>query len=153
MADWLTNNLGYNVNNVANSVRREFETKLDEFNISFTEFVILVNCYGGSENTVSGISRMTPYDPGRVSRTVNDLVKRGLIRRRRIQSDRRIVRLTMTEEGQEIMPSILNRVLECNTALLRGVTDREKAAFVSVSRKIIDNHIAMRSHNSGNNPG
>ena len=151
MADWLTSNLGYNVNNVANSVRREFEAKLDEFNISFTEFVVLVNCYGSSDNTVSGISRMTPYDPGRVSRTVNDLVKRGLVRRRRIQSDRRVVRLTMTEEGQAIMPPILNRVLECNTALLIGVTDREKAAFVSVSRKIIANHTAMRS--SGNNSG
>ena len=149
MADWLTSNLGYNVNNVANSVRREFEANLDEFNISFTEFIVLANCYGGPENTVSGISRMTPYDPGRVSRTVNDLVKRGLIRRRRIQSDRRVVRLTMTEEGQEIMPPILSRVLECHTALLQGVTEKEKTAFVSVSRKIIANHAAMRSDKSG----
>ena len=145
MADWLTSNLGQNVNGVARAVSLGNEVVLAEFDISFLDFIILINCYEGPEKTATGIARMTDYDPGRISRTVEQLVQRGLIQRRRFRSDRRVVQLSLTEEGQTLVPTVLSRVLEGNALLLQSVTDEERAAYATVSRKIIANCAAMQS--------
>ena len=145
MADWLVNNLGRSINDVARAVSSGNELALTEFGISFLDFVILINCYEGPENTMTGIANHTDYDPGRISRAVERLVRRGLVQRQRLQSDRRVVELSLTDAGQEMTPTVLSRVLGGNALLLQGVTDEEREVFATVARKIISNCAAMQS--------
>ena len=143
MADWLTDNLGRRLNAMTNAANRGMEEEIAEFGISFVEFVTLVNCYEGTADTVTGISRTAPVDAARISRAAWELSERGLIRRERLQSDRRIVILSLTDEGYALAEAARNRVIDRNVALLEGVTDEEKTTFTAVSEKILANYAAL----------
>ena len=143
MADWLTDNLGRRLNAMTNAANRGMEEEIAEFGISFVEFVTLVNCYEGTADTVTGISRTAPVDAARISRAAWELSERGLIRRERLQSDRRIVILSLTDEGYALAEAARNRVIDRNVALLEGVTDEQKATFTAVSEKILANYAAL----------
>ena len=145
MTDWLTDNLGRRLNAMANLVNRGLEAEIAEFEINFVEFVTLVNCYEGTADTVTGIARIAPVDAARISRAVWELSERGLIRRQRLQSDRRIVMLSLTEEGYALAEAARNRVIDRNVVLLEGVTDEQKAAFIAVSEKILANYAALNT--------
>ena len=145
MADWLVNNLGLSINDVAKAVRSGNELLLAEFDLSFLDFIVLINCYEGPENTVTGIANHTDYDAGRISRAVEQLVRRGLIQRQRLPDDRRVVELSLTDAGQALAPTVLGRVLGGNASLLEGVTYEERVVFATVTRKIIANGAAMQS--------
>ena len=143
MADWLTDNLGRRLNAMTNAANRGMEEEIAEFGISFVEFVTLVNCYEGTADTVTGISRTAPVDAARISRAAWELSERGLIRRERLQSDRRIVILSLTDEGYALAEAARNRVIDRNVTLLEGVTDEQKATFTAVSEKILANYAAL----------
>ena len=92
---------------------------------------------------MTGISRTAPVDAARISRAAWELSERGLIRRERLQSDRRIVILSLTDEGYALAEAARNRVIDRNVALLEGVTDEEKTTFTAVSEKILANYAAL----------
>ena len=50
-----------------------------------------------------------PTDPSRISRMVTKLVDMGLLRRRRLRNDRRIVMLRLTPEGNELTSQLVEQ--------------------------------------------
>ena len=51
------------------------------------------------EWTATQLARAVPLSPSTISRTVEKLVHRSPVQRRRLLSDRRVVTLTLTDEG------------------------------------------------------
>ena len=85
------------------------------------------------------LARLVPIDSASISRNVDRLVKRGLIQRRRSRSDRRVVKLALTEEGMTVVPRIMECLQEVNSILLRGVTPEEMRGFMSMLQKVTEN--------------
>ena len=56
------------------------------------------------------MAQALPLARSSISRTVTKLVDRGLIQRRRLLSDRRVVILTLTEEGMTLTQDLHRRV-------------------------------------------
>ena len=63
--------------------------------------------------------------------------------RRRLLSDRRVVILTLTEEGTELAQDLQGRVHAYDASLCEGVSEEQMAAFVGVSAKVMANHAAL----------
>ena len=87
---------------------------------------------------------MLPVDGSRVSRLVTGLVDKGLVRRRRLRSDRRVVMLRLSDEGRELTLRIMERMQGYDAMLTEGIGEEEMRVFISVSARIIANHDAMR---------
>ena len=113
--------------------------KLAPHGVTLIQFGILNFCFKGHADTVSGLATLIPVDAGSLSRHVDKLVNQGLLRRRRSQRDRRVVRLELTDEGTALVRELTAVVLEVNAALLRGVSQDEKRCLVGVVRKIVEN--------------
>ena len=58
----------------------------------------------GQADTVGQMSNLMPVDAASISRHTNKLVDIGLLRRRRLRSDRRTVRLSLSDKGKELVP-------------------------------------------------
>ena len=74
-----------------------------------------------------------------MTRMLDRLEAKGLLRRARCAKDRRVVRLELTEEGQRLcreIPYNLSRVLN---AMLRGFTAEEVETFKSLARRMLAN--------------
>jgi DNA-binding MarR family transcriptional regulator len=67
---------------------------------------------------------------------VDRMVKAGLVRRSRSKSDRREVRVSMTEKGQDAFKLAIPACLEFNHEILSPLSDEDKATLASLLRKI-----------------
>jgi DNA-binding MarR family transcriptional regulator len=93
----------------------------------------------GLADTAAELSRLACVDTGAMTRMLNRLEAKGLLRRRRCAHDARIVRLELTEEGRRLcaeIPYSLSRVLN---HLLRGFTEAELETLKTLVRRMLAN--------------
>ena len=114
------------------------------FNLSPLEFNLLRTCMLGGEHTATRLAEMLPVDASRISRVVTRLVDMGLLRRRRLRSDRRVVMLRLTERGTELTSLIEERVQVYDARLVEGVSSDEMRGFTSTVSKILANYAALK---------
>ncbi len=104
------------------------------------EFALLRAFLRQEEWTASQLAKVLPVRPSRISRVVSKLVDRGLMSRRRPRRDRRVVILTLTEEGKALTRELNRRVQAYDAELSEGVTEHEMAALASATSKILANY-------------
>lgn len=81
------------------------QTATEEFGITAAQFHTLRRIAAGGAS-VSGLAECMHLSRPSISRTVDDLVKNGLVDRRRGAHDRRNVELTLTDEGIELVRNL-----------------------------------------------
>ena len=97
----------------------------------------------GQADTVGQMSNLMPVDAASISRHTNKLVDIGLLRRRRLRSDRRTVRLSLSDKGKELVPKMAEQVRQDNELLMQGLTASERRTFFEVIGKILANAETM----------
>lgn len=108
------------------------------------DFNVLACFLERDEWTATQLTGAIAADASRISRLVNGLVERGLIRRRRRVDDRRVVRLMLTEQGAAVARGLAESVREYDARLLAGVTDDERAALIKLTSRVLANHVALQ---------
>lgn len=134
-----TGPLGALGSSITSAYGRLITPRLAPYGVTLIQFGMLNFCFQGRADTVSGLAILIPVDAGSLSRHVDKLVKQGLLRRRRSQRDRRVVRLELTDEGTALVRELTHVVLDVNAALLSGVSEDEKRCLVGVVGKIVEN--------------
>ena len=134
-------NLGLYVSDLYNMLDKSMELEVAPHGITSIEYSILWYCLG-REHTATELARVLPVDTARISRIVTVLVEKGLLRRRRLRSDRRIVMLGLTEEGRQTATSIFQAMMRHYVILTEGIGEEEMRVFVSVTDRLIANHSA-----------
>ena len=112
---------------------------LAPFKLGPIQWAILEQCDPAQGTTATLLARDIPVDPTSISRNVERLVRLGLLQRKRVERDRRIVRLTLTDDARAMLPEIVQRMQVVNTALLDGVTPGELEGFLGTVRKVTTN--------------
>lgn len=109
------------------------------------EFYFLTICLEMErEVTATELAHWLPVDASRISRIVTALVDKGLLLRRRLREDRRVVMLRLSDEGKELTLRVRDRVDAFTASLMEGVGEDELRVFLSVASRIIANHAALQ---------
>ena len=135
--------LGTCVTGLVNAAARGMAQIVAPHGLTHIDFALLRLFLGVEEWTTTQLAQALPLAPSSISRAVTKLVDRGLIQRRRLLSDRRVVILTLTEEGMALTQDLHKRVQAYDARLCEGVGEEEMAAFVAVSAKVMTNHTAL----------
>ena len=135
--------LGACVGGLVNAVARGMAQIAGPFGLTHIEFALLRLFLGVEEWTTTQLAQALPLAPSGISRSVTKLVERGLIQRRRLLSDRRIVVLTLTEQGIALTQDLDRRVRAYESSLCEGVSEEEMAVFASVSSRVLANYAAL----------
>lgn len=112
---------------------------LAPFKLVPVQWAILEQCVPAQGTTATLLARVIPIDSASISRNVERLVRLGLLQRQRLERDRRIVRLTLTDDGRAILPEIMKRMKVVDTTLLAGVTEQELDGFLRTVHKVAAN--------------
>lgn len=99
----------------------------------------------GQCRTAAELSRLACSDAGAMTRLIDRVEAKGLVRRIRSQEDRRVVNLELTEEGEraaEVVPHVLADLL--NT-LLAGFSEAEARQLKALLRRMLDNARTLRA--------
>ena len=117
---------------------------IEPYDLTTVEFDCLWFCLDQQkETTATELASHLPVDASRVSRIVTTLVDKGLLRRRRLRRDRRIVMLGLSDEGKELALQVGQSVNLFVARLTEGASKRELQSFASVASTIVANHDAM----------
>ena len=128
---------------LAQAVSKSTATVLEKYNITGMEFTLLKSFLGREEWTASQLTDVLPVKAPRISRLVNGLVERGLLKRSIPRHDRRVVVLTLTDEGRESAADIHEQVDEYQSRLMRDINEDEKKRFLSTAAKIARNYASL----------
>jgi DNA-binding MarR family transcriptional regulator len=113
--------------------------ELQAFGITGMQFGILKNLADGSAETSADLSRVLHYDAGSMTRLVDRLEEKGLIRRERSKDDRRVVTLRVTSAGRTLMPRLRDSAARVAQRMLTGFSIPEVQGLREFLGRMIEN--------------
>ncbi|MCO5976638.1 MarR family winged helix-turn-helix transcriptional regulator [Ideonella oryzae] len=136
--------VGYMMRRVLASILADADQELAAWDMTHAQWMPLFKLYNCGQSTVAGLARDLQLDPGATTRLLDRLESKGLLRRERSTSDRRVVHVALTPEGQAIasqVPEVLCRVLNRH---LSGFTHDEWMLLRGLLERILANGEALR---------
>ena len=118
-------------------------TILTKYNLTGMQYTLLRCFLDKGEWTATQLTDVLPVKAPRISRLVDGVVERGFLRRSTLGHDRRVVVLTLTDEGREIAAEIHEREDEYQSRLMRDINEDEKKRFLSTAAKIARNYASL----------
>jgi len=129
--------IGFLLQRARMEILDDLDRELEPLDITAAQFIILVRLSEGEAGSASGLCQGVSYDPGAMTRMIDRLEKKGLVRRVRRADDRRKVDLELTAEGRAVRPKLIAAVVKVLNHRLRGFTKAEAKQFTDFLRRII----------------
>lgn len=135
----LNDRIGIKIANVRNSIRNEMELALAPFEISTTQFVVLLRLCEKDRMTQKDLAFETNYKQSALTLILDKLESKGLVIREAKQNDRRAYLIAITNKGKEFETVLQNIANEVEKKVLEGISEKQKEEFISVLDKIFEN--------------
>jgi len=93
----------------------------------------------GEVSSASDLCKGISYDPGAMTRMLDRLERRGLVRRVPNPDDRRAFQLELTDEGKAVLPKLRVASMKALNRMLDGFTAKEAKQFEGYLLRMLDN--------------
>jgi DNA-binding MarR family transcriptional regulator len=116
------------------------DKRLAPLELSAAQFIIIANLAGAEEpRSASDLCKGISYDAGAMTRMLDRLESKGLIRRNRSPHDRRLMHLELTEEGRAAYPRMREISMAVANRFLRGFTKTEARQLEGMLTRMLEN--------------
>ncbi|MOA40222.1 Transcriptional regulator SlyA [compost metagenome] len=102
--------------------------------------------------TSAGLARDLGIDPAAITRALDRLEAKGMLRRERSTADRRVVHLVLTDDGRAIAAKVPQALASVLNAHLSGFSHDECRLLISMLRRMVLNGEALRAATSADPP-
>lgn len=132
-------NLGYKLKLASQLMYRDFLERLEPY--SLTPFHYLVLCCLWEEDglSTSGIADRLKQLGATLTGVVDRMEQRNLVYRQRDESDRRVVRIWLTEEGKRLMNVLPPLGEETILSATKNISEAENKIILQLLERIISN--------------
>jgi len=121
------------------SLLTSLDAELERFGLNSTQYVVLKHLGEGAAHTAADLCRLNRYDTGAMTRILDRLEEKGLVRRERGREDRRVVFLRLAPSGKALLPRLMAVGTRVVDAHLAGFGSEEIEAFKGYLQRMIDN--------------
>ncbi len=115
------------------------DRRLAPLELSAAQLSVMASLVGAERKSASDLCKGISYDAGAMTRMLDRLEGKGLIRRNRSPDDRRLVHLELTEEGRAAYPRMRELALAVANRFLRGFTKAEARQLESLLARMLAN--------------
>lgn len=125
----------------ADRLKRSFGTITDPYGITQQQYNVLRILKGagsGGLATLSIAERMVERTPG-ITRLIDRLKAKGLVRRERCPEDRRLVRCHITSEGLQLLQELATPIAAMDQRGLGMLSQAEQRRLVDLLERILEN--------------
>jgi DNA-binding MarR family transcriptional regulator len=98
--------VGFLVGRARTALLTSLDTELEPFGLTGAQFSVLKNVAEGRAQTAADLCRTLHYDTGSMTRMLDRLEEKAVVRRERCTEDRRVVFLRMTSTGTALLPQL-----------------------------------------------
>lgn len=137
--------VGYLMRRILATVSAEIEREMGPNGLTNAQWIPLFKLYVGSASTVAELARGCDLDAGAMTRLLDRLETKGLLKRVRSSEDRRVVNLELTDEGRAAAQEIPGVLCQVQNAHLRGFSHAEWQTLKSLLRRILENALAIQA--------
>lgn len=127
------------INRVRVEMIDALDRELSTFDITAAQLIVLASVANKEADSATSLCKSISYDPGAMTRMIDRLEQKGLIRRTPNPEDRRATNLEMTTAGRALYPQLLAAKENVQTQFLRGFSKDEVRLVESLLNRMLEN--------------
>ncbi len=127
------------INRVRIELVDALDRELSKFDISAPQLIVLASVASKEADSAARICKSISYDPGAMTRMIDRLQQKGLIRRIPNPEDRREMNLEMTAAGKALYPQLLAAKETVQAQFLRGFSNDEVCLLEGLLNRMLEN--------------
>ncbi len=131
--------IGYLIKHAHLALHRTIDNKMADLDITAMQWGPLLLIAHGKANTAAEMSRFGGVETSTMTRMLDRLETKGLLIRKRSESDRRIIHLELTQEGRGLALKVPDLLAASLNKHLRGFDANELETFKSLLKRLIAN--------------
>lgn len=141
--------IAYLAKRAVQSMVLQVDRRLLKHDLTHAQWLPLFKLAQGRCTTMAELARDASMDPGAMTRALDRLEAKGLVRRVRSQEDRRVIKLQLTPEGVEVSKLVPAVLAEVHNAHLAGFSRAEWETLIELLQRLIANGDALRDAKEG----
>jgi MarR family transcriptional regulator, multiple antibiotic resistance protein MarR len=127
------------INRVRVELIDALDCELSKFDISAAQLIVLASVANMEADSASGLCKSISYDPGAMTRMIDRLQQKGLVRRIPNADDRRATNLELTAAGKALYPQLIAAKETVQAQFLRGFKADEVRVLEKYLNRMIEN--------------
>jgi DNA-binding MarR family transcriptional regulator len=131
--------VGAHIARARRTIVEAIDRELAPLDISHAQWIVVMLLGDGAASTAAELCKILIYDPGAMTRLLDRLERKGVVRRVRARNDRRTVRLELTADGNKLYPRILQALVQVFNRLLRGFNKSEVRQLEQLLQRMVAN--------------
>jgi DNA-binding MarR family transcriptional regulator len=135
----MDDSIGWLASQVKSVLGGSLNGELADLGISYPQWKVLMRVHNELGMTSAKLCRCMETDTGSMTRMIDRLEEKGFLRRVRSETDRRVVKLELTEAGRALVPAMLSAVVNVLNHHLRDFTPEEVVLLKALLRRVIAN--------------
>jgi DNA-binding MarR family transcriptional regulator len=133
----IQDSLGYLVNRAARIMAQQLADELRPAGIGIGQWAVLLHLWARDGMSQAALARVVAIEPPTMVRTIDRMVRDGLVVRRHDASDARISRIHLTERGRSIRDELVAKAVGVNERALSRFTASERQNLIALLQKLI----------------
>ncbi len=143
VADLSSTQRKHGIIRLVNRVRVELMDALDrelaQFDISAAQLIVIASVANKEADCASGLCKNISYDPGAMTRMIDRLEQKGLVRRVPSAEDRRTANVELTAPGRALYPHLIAAKQTVQAQFLRGFAAKDVRMLETLLARVLEN--------------
>ncbi|RZK99230.1 MAG: MarR family transcriptional regulator [Rubrivivax sp.] len=141
--------VGFLMKRLMQAMVTDVDRQLETHGLTHAQWTPLFLLRQGRVDTLAELSRELQLDAGAMTRTLDRLEAKGLVKRERSTQDRRVVHLALTDEGLAASAHVPQVLCETLNAFLAGFSHDEWQSLLDFLRRMTQNAERVRETSGG----
>lgn len=137
--------VGFLMRRVLGSILQQADAELSVHDLTYVQWLPLYKLMLCGDVTSAGLARDLGIDPAAVTRALDRLEAKGMLRRERSTTDRRVVQLELTDAGRAVASQVPQALASVLNAHLGGFSHDECRLLIDMLRRMLRNGEALRA--------
>lgn len=129
--------MGYLLRRAWSVLASSLDQEIAPYGLTYPQFVILIRMHEDKCTTAAELAREVNMDTGAMTRMLDRLECKGIVRRVRNTEDRRVVNLEVTDLGRELVDKVTVLGFNVLNRYFAGFSDDEMKLLESMLRRVI----------------
>jgi DNA-binding MarR family transcriptional regulator len=134
----IEDSIGYLVNRVARSMANQLAQELGPSGVGIGQWAVLLILWARDGKSQAELSRVVAIEPPTMVRTIDRMVRDGLVTRAPDPHDGRVSRIHLTDRGRSLRDELVPKAVAVNAANVGRLTPAERRTLRRLLGKLLE---------------
>jgi MarR family transcriptional regulator, 2-MHQ and catechol-resistance regulon repressor len=118
------------------AIQERIRDEMSKNKLSITEFSVLEVLFYQGKQTIQQIGTRILISSGSMTYVIDKLEQKGIIKRNDCKEDRRVIHITLTPEGMDMMENIMPKYQDMVDSIFEDLTEDESELMIHFFNKV-----------------